>query len=400
MKRLIIFLTLFFIEGCKVEDNTQLLCKPSSSIETNGEYHYYFIESNDYPLIYAIVNGKIMKGEKVRDYLSSIPDSSPLSGKDEYYWHYRSGDEYIGVSFIFPLREFLLKIHIWSDGGDFKIYKVDEETEKIIERFKSHSSTCWISEGGCDTYWDILGEKCYSDTGCVFGKGNGFFYLDEFTSSHPECIPKWMENIEVEKVFSYLCWKGGFSYNDKFYPDGMTLPHNTEYNGRKGKFWLSLEKRYTDYDRTTSHTFLWESILNETIILGVVSIGIVSDYNEYIENLDIKPHIVGPTYTSHKEIFVIFPYFIIKGESPQMINSTCNVFDCEEEERIDRCIYRALKIDDLSSCLKDGAERIMEDGTLLPLFYNHRMDCSLAIRRTYLSPPISCSPGYPSPLTD
>ena len=422
MKKLILFMILFLIYGCKEKysegtehtDASEQSCKISDERGIDVEYHYYLIDSNDYPLIYAIVNDKIMKGKEVKDYLFSIPVTSPIANlSNNFIWRYdwtrgfysSPSPFFSGVRFTFPFIEFFSEPLTIYNGGGYTINRVNEKAEDGINELRASSGICEMGTFTiADACMSFVGSRCYSEDGCVFG--GSFFYLNECVILHPECsiytgkdkevIPFLQKDWACDEEKCRSC-PVQLNLPPECYLEGSSLPAETEFEMMKGKFLSSMELGCAS-EQFITHTFIWETEIREDVILGIFSVGVGVDY--------ISMSFMGDDgFTPDDEIFLISFYLKIKGETSDDltngIHSLSSALKCEEE-RMDRCIYERLKIEEIYHCLENGVKRIKEEGFL---FLVNKMDFwkgleGKSFKKTYLSPPISCSPGYPSPLTD
>jgi len=418
MKKLMPFVILFLIYGCKGKnpegaDTSEQMCKNSAERDLNGEYHYYFIESDEYPLIYAIVNGKIMKGKEVNDYLFSIPATSPIANlSNNFIWTYDWTRElnyysspFCGVRFTFPFIEFFNEPLTMDNREGYRINRVNEKAESAVNELRTSSGIC---EAGTFTIADACmwfgGSRCYSADGCVFG--GSFFYLNQCSILHPECGIVTPEDKEVIPLLKkdWTCDNEGChpcplqgNLPPECYPEGLSLPADTEFEMMKGKFLISMEAGCGS-EQFITHTFIWEAEIKEDLAIGFFSAGVGVDYTSVSFFGD-------DGFTPDDEIFLISFYLKIKGESHNdlisSMNSLLDTLKCGKEERMDRCLYEGFRIGELYLCLEEGVKRIKEDGFLFLLKDDFiKGSEGESFKRTYLSPPISCSPGYPSPITD
>lgn len=213
---------------------------------------------------------------------------------------------------------------------------------------------------------------------------------------------------DPEKGFVEKCYRN-ILYNGKFYPDGLSLPKSTSFNGIEGKFKIYFGTSIGEYAeslpsnnwisiRTNLYGFLWKFPLREDTSLEILSFG--GESTKYsLEWREEGRFCILSHFPTYGHIYEAVIYLKTKGKINEELNYLYSMFNCGE--RIDECIYKRLHINDVYSCLERGKERISEDGSLFPFFTtsswcDENVECPYdEFKRTFFSPPFSCPPGYP-----
>ena len=432
---LLVILLFLYIYSCEKKEDLnsekgeiKLTCDISyaSKKESAEEWEYYWIDSEGYPLFYFIWEGELMDRKELKEW---ILNNCGEPEKEEFGWcewiEFLKGDKWYSKSIEgFPpwMLVFYALTHVIyfiddrepvaeTKRKDLRIYVAGEELKKSLNYFLS-----FPPENCEQILLTLIGEHiwnkygiCSSESGCLLDIHPFYFRgIENENCQAGGYFPQSKESLE--EIYPYIytgpykghrkCYRNIF-YNGQFYPDGLSLPEETSFGEIKGKFKVvsgiggGASSKDPDVSvRGTSYGFLWEAALDENIILGIISYGMEGGDKEGCCYLSYSPNKSHPLYG-------MAIYLKVKGDMGDGLNGVCNELSCEKGERIDKCIYRGLKMEDVFSCLEKGKERINEDGSLFPFFTtsswcDENVECPYdEFKRTFFSPPFSCPPGYP-----